>query len=144
MSKDGATIISLVGAEEHILKSSNFIKNAKNFKHFRELGSDRKKQYMRLFPRRLERIQYMLEVIRIYTSINSLQNNIDKLNPIVVIIDDKLYPHIRHPRKIKESRVREKHRKALTIIADNLANYFRMLLNNNPRKYNEELNRIKK
>ena len=60
-----------------------------------------------------------------------------------MIVDDKLYSTVEYPRKVRESRVREEHRRKLILVADNLANYFRILLNNNPRKFREELRRFK-
>jgi len=61
-----------------------------------------------------------------------------------VIIDDRLYNEIKHPRKVKESRVKERHRRKLVLIADSIANYFRVLCNSNPRKFREELERFEK
>ena len=63
---------------------------------------------------------------------------------MAVIVDDKLYTVIEHPRRIKESKVREKHRRKLIIIADNLANYLRILLKDDPKKYAEELKKFEK
>ncbi len=59
-------------------------------------------------------------------------------------MDDKLYNKIKHPRKVRESRVKERHRKKLILIADNLANYFRILLKNNPKKFSKELSIFEK
>ena len=40
--------------------------------------------------------------------------------------------------------VKEKHRVRLTLIADNLANYFRTILKEKPKKFREELEKFEK
>jgi len=143
-SEDRVKVIALVGCREHILKSQEFIKATKDFKHFREMGSRRKKQYFKVFPRKFSKIMGLLEVAKTYSSTESLQEDLDKLAPLIVIVDDKLFPTIRHPRKVRESRVKEKHRRKLITLADNLANYFRILLKTNPEKYRKEREKLEK
>lgn len=69
---------------------------------------------------------------------------LEGLKPLLVIVDDKLYNEVEYPRKVKESRIKERHRRKLVLIADNIANYFRILYNNNPRRFREELERFEK
>ena len=47
-------------------------------------------------------------------------------------------------RKRREGRAKRKHEEYLNKLADNLANYFRLLLRENPRKFNEELRKFEK
>ena len=127
-----------------MLKDSRFLKATKWVKHFREVGSDRRKTYLSLFPRRLEKTKPFLDIIRVHLSIDRVQAVIEEYKPLLVIVDDKLYSKIQYFRKVKESRVRERHRKKLILIADNLANYFRILLKNNPKEFREKLREIEK
>ena len=46
--------------------------------------------------------------------------------------------------KIKESNPKPRYMENLITIADNLANYFRILLKDNPRKFREELRKFEK
>ena len=111
LSEDGPRVIALVGAKEHVLKDSTFLKATKWIKHFREIGSDRKKTYLSLFPRRFEKVKSSLDVVRIYFNVNKIQVIPKGLKPLLVIVDDKLYNGIQHPRKVKKSRIKERHRK---------------------------------
>jgi len=137
-------VFALVGCREHVLKSQDFIKATKDFKHFREMGSRRKKQYFKVFPKKYLRVTRFLEIAKAYLSIEALQKDLFELSPIVVIVDDKLFSAIKYPRKIRESKVREKHRKKLITLADNLANYFRILLKTNPKKFRKERMKLEK
>ena len=134
----------MVGTREHVLKSGRFLKAAKWLKHFREIGSDRKSSYLSTFPKRFEKLKPFLDIVRIRLDPRATQRIVEELEPLVVIVDDKLYNEIQHSRKVKESRVKERHRKMLTLIADNLANYFRTLLKNEPKRFGEELRRFEK
>jgi len=144
LSEDGPRVVALVGAREHVLKSSRFLRACKWVKHFREIGSDRKSSYLSAFPKRFEKLRPFLDIVRICLDAQAIQRIIDELGPRVVIVDDKLYNEIQHLRKVRESRVKERHRKVLTLIADNLANYFRLLLKSDPRRFREELERFEK
>jgi len=144
LSEDGPRVIALIGAEEHVLKTASFLRATRWVRHFREIGSDRKRAYLSLIPKRLEKVKPFLEIIKIHRDVDTIQVVVKELKPILVIVDDKLYSKIQYFRKVKESRVKERHRKKLILIADNLANYFRMLLKNNPKKFKEELKRFEK
>ena len=69
--------------------------------------------------------------------------NISK-NIAIAIIDDKLYNKINTITKIKESNPKPRYMENLITIADNLANYFRILLKDNPRKFREEFRKFEK
>ena len=66
--------------------------------------------------------------------------------PAVILIDDKLAKHIQNVDVliVPESRIRLKHHVRLMLVADNLANYFRILLKNDPKRFRDELRRFEK
>jgi len=45
---------------------------------------------------------------------------------------------------VPESRIRLKHHVRLMLVADNIANYLRILLKNNPKKFRDELSRFER
>jgi len=47
----------------------------------------------------------------------------ENIKPVVILVDDKLYGILTYRPKIKESKVKERHRRVLTILADNVAYY---------------------
>ncbi len=55
-----------------------------------------------------------------------------------------MFSVLEHPRRIRESRVKERHRRMFLLLADNLANYFRVLLETSPERFREELARLEK
>jgi len=63
------------------------------------------------------------------------------VNPLV-IVDGKLYKYIDFRPKIRESRVRERYRRVLILLADNIAYYAYLVLE--VKKRSEELRRIVK
>ncbi|BES81034.1 hypothetical protein PABY_06010 [Pyrodictium abyssi] len=144
VSVGSARAIAVVAAREHILKSRSFQRATTWVKHFRELGSDRKRTYLAAFPRRFEKTKTLLELARVCLSTRCAQDLVDRYNPVVVLVDDKLYNAISHRRKIAESRVREAHRRILIGLADSLANYARVLLEKQPRRLRGELLRLEK
>ncbi|MHC1628001.1 MAG: hypothetical protein ACXQTI_04115 [Candidatus Nezhaarchaeales archaeon] len=144
LSEDGRRVVALVGAREHLLKDGRFLKVSKWLKHFREIGSDRKKAYLSLLPRRFEKVESLLDVVKIRFNVSEIQAILEGLKTLLVIIDDKLYNEVEYPRKVKESRIKERHRRKLVLIADSIANYFRILYNSNPRRFREELERFEK
>ena len=127
-----------------MIKTSRFIKSLSRLRHVREVGSDRKSRYISLIPKRVQSVKEFLEIARICRDLACVENILKKLSPLVVLVDDKLYRYIEHPRKVKESSIKETHRKKLMLLADNLANYFRVLLKGNPEKFREELRRLGK
>ncbi len=66
--------------------------------------------------------------------------------PAVILVDDKLAEHIRNINVliVLESRIIFKHHARLMLVTDNLANYFRLLLKNNPKKFRDKLSRFEK
>ena len=48
---------------------------------------------------------------------------IDRVSPVIVIVDPKLNPHIGYPRKIPEDMVKRRYEKVLALLADNIAYY---------------------
>jgi len=62
------------------------------------------------------------------------------------LVDDKLAKHLRRAEAllVLERNIMYKHHRRLMLVADNLANHFRILLRENPRKLREELRRFEK
>ena len=141
-------MIAIVCAKEYILKSQRFATIVSSLKHYRKVPSTRKKTYLKTFIRKYAKLYNYLEVIRILPYNLGAMSNVDRLlsqvKPALIIIDDKLYNKVNYPIKLKESRVRRKHIKNLVTVADNLANYFGILLKDNPEKFKEELKRFEK
>ncbi len=138
----------LVGAREHILKSQRFTTIASTLKHYREVPSPRKKTYLKAFTRRYTKLYNYLEIARISVysleAMSKINKLLSKIKPALSIVDDKLYSEISYPVKLRESRARRCHLENLVTIADNLANYFRILLKENPKRFREELRRFEK
>ena len=61
--------------------------------------------------------------IRHFSGLDSCNNFIQNIKPTVVLVDDRLYTPLTYEPKVKESKVKERHRKILTILADNVAYY---------------------
>ena|GEM_PF-1023729 len=150
LSEDGGRVIALVGAREHVLKRGGFSAIAATLKHYREVHSKRKHSYIKAFPRRYLRLYKHIDVARIYVytpeALKEINTLLRKLKPALVIVDDKLYDQVNYleKRKRREGRAKRKHEEYLKKLADNLANYFRLLLRENPRKFNEELKKFEK
>jgi len=68
------------------------------------------------------------------------------VNPAVILIDNKLYSMVKglDTQVVPEKNVRYKHHRRLILIADNLANYFRILIKDNPKRFKEELRKFEK
>ena len=146
MSEDGPRVIALVGAREHVLKSRAFGRVCSGLRHFRRVGSDRKARYLDFFRRRYAKLKSLLEVVRIYLSVEELRRFINEISPLVAIavVDDKLYNTINVEPKIREGSPKPGYMDNLVVIADNLANYFRLLLKNSPQRFREELRMFEK
>jgi len=148
MSKDGAKVIVLIGAKEHVLKTPSFAKRASGLKHFREIGSDRKRTYLKAFPKRFDKLKQHLEIVKVLRyseeSIRYIDDYLHRVQPSLVIVDDHLYHLISYPNKLLEGNIRREELRRLLVIADNLANYFRLILKNDPKKFREELRRFEK
>lgn len=130
------------------MKNPAFSRTTSMLKHYREVGSDRKRSYIRAFPRRYFKIRCYLEIARVLTysptNIKRMNRMLYKLQPDPAIIDDKMYNSVTYPKKVREGDVHKKHLKRLVLVADNLANYFRLVLENNPAMFREELGRFEK
>ena len=150
LSEDGPKVIAVVGAREHVLKSQEFSTIAARLKHYREVRSKEKRSYIKAFPRRYLKLLNYIETAKVYVygvkAIEEINTLLQKLKPALIIVDDKLYNKINYPenQKRREGEAKRKYEEHLKKIADNLANYFRLLLKNDPKKFREELERLKK
>lgn len=148
VSRDGVTVIAVVGVEEHVLKSSSFLYLTSWAKHYREIPSHRKNSYMKRFPARFSKILPLLSLVRIYLTVDDVKQVLQTRKPVLVLIDDKLVKHVENTLTniliIPEKNIKYKHHEVLITLADNLANYFRVLLNTNPRKLRKELEKFEK
>ena len=134
-------VIAVVGAEEHVLKSGP-LAGPGWVKHFREVPSRRKCAYLRALPRRYSKILNYLRVSRITRDITDVDRLLHSLRPKLAIIDDRIFNEVRYEHKVKESTVKASHLKKLILLADNLANYFRIILKERPKEFNDELRRF--
>ena len=141
LSEDGPRVTALVGAREHVVKSRGFLYHAAWVKHFREVPSHRKSSYMRRLPRRFAVLKRYLALVRIALDVEALVRVIASHRPSLVLVDNKLlkYVRIEGAKVVPENRVIYRHHTVLMLLADNLANYFRLLLKNDPRRFVEEL-----
>ncbi len=142
------SVIAVVGAREYVLKRGVLVVKASALKHFRRVGSDRKRIYLEALPRRLSKIVPHLDIVRVYiygeNSLSQINDLLSALRPALVIVDDGLYSKISYQPKLREGSVRRRDLERLVLIADNVANYFRKLLESKPKKFREELSRFEK
>ncbi len=115
--------IGVVVAEEHLIKQSNFLDSTSWARHIADLAKQEKTVYLHRLPHRLAKVSSYFMYIRHFSSPLSCNNFIQSIKPIVALVDDKLYNLLTYKPKVKESRVKERHRKVLTILADNVAYY---------------------
>ncbi len=113
----------MVAAQEHVLKSSGFLDLSKWVKHVADLDKHEKTRYLHLLPRRFRKIKPYLTHVKIFSSVEPCNSFIRRLKPTVVLADNKLYSSIDHPRKVRESDIKERHRRRLMMLADNVAYY---------------------
>ena len=101
---------------------------------------------MKRFSKHYPQIASFLEVARVAREASSLTPLLRQLHPQIILVDDKLAKHFRRAEAllVLEKNIRYKHHRRLMLVADNLANYFRILLRENPRKLREELRRFEK
>ncbi len=127
VSTNGAYTIVLVGVREDVLKSKRFSRACSMLKHFRRIGSDRKKQYMKTFIKRYQsKIKNIVEVVKVFNDIDDLVEYLKSLNPVLIVLDDKLYDKVELQNKVRESSGKPKYMEYLMLLADNLANYVRL------------------
>lgn len=146
LSEDGPKVIAVVVASEHILKRGSFLDHTSWVAHFREVHPRRKSSYLAKLPNRFAKVSEYLLHVRIFRSEAELLNFIKTLKPAVILVDDKLLHITRRMGAlvISEKNIRYKHHERLMLLADNLANYFRRILKEKPRKIREELRRFEK
>lgn len=144
MSEDGPRVIALVGARANILKTRVFGNLCSGLKHYRRVPSWRKKRYLKFFERRYSRLKEFLSVARVALSLDEVNRIASSLDLGLAIVDDKLFNSIDVEPRIRESDPKPRYVDNLFTVADNLANYFRILLKNNPKKLREELIRFEK
>ena len=144
MSEDSPRVIAVVGARASVIKTRVFGNLCSGLEHYRRVSSWRKTRYLRFFERRYSRLKEFLYVARVTLSLNEANRIAKSLNPGLVIIDNKLFNSIDVEPKIRESDPKPRYMDNLFAIADNLANYFRILLKNDPKKLREELRRFEK
>jgi len=146
LSEDGLKVIAVVGAREHVLKRSTFLDYTSWVVHFRKLHPRRKHSYLAKFSKRFPKISGHLLYARIFTSENEMLKFIMQLRPSVILVDDKLLDIVKDVNTliILEKNIRYRHHRRLMLLADNLANYFRILLKEKPKKFREELKRFEK
>ncbi len=137
-SQNGAMVIAVVGVREHVLKSSSFLYLTSWAKHYREIPSHRKGLYMKRFPARFSKILPLLALVGVYLTMDDVKRVLQTRKPILVLVDDKLVKHVKNILSnaliVPEKNIKYKYHKVLMTLADNLANYFRVLLNTNPKK----------
>ncbi len=92
-------------------------------RHVADLSKCEKTRYLHLLPTRFRKVKPYLSIVKAFSNLLPCNNLINHLKPAVVLVDDKLYQHVSYPRKVRESRAREKHRKKLILLADNVAYY---------------------
>jgi len=144
LSEDGPRVIALVGAKEYVLKSRFFGQVCTGLKHFRRVSPDRKARYLRFFEKRYSKIRELLALARIVLSIREAKTLIEIHRPVLIVIDNKLAKSIDYQPKVLEDAPKPRYLNDLMTIADNLANYFRILLRNDPKRFREELERFEK
>ncbi len=146
MSKDGPRVIVLIGAREHILKSRSFLYATSWLRHYREVPSRLKKSYLRRFSEHYPRIAEHILLARVYREVSQTVSLTEKLSPSVLLVDDKLTRYFKYINTVlvREKNIKYTHHKRLMLVADNLANYFRVVLRDNPKRFREELKKFEK
>jgi hypothetical protein len=131
----GARVVAIVGAWEHVLKSV-ITGMAGWAKHYREIPSKRKRGYLRRFPQRYRKLLPYLAVSRVCLTVECVAHLLGGLNIEKLIVDDKLLPKLNPGANTlpESSAVRSRHYRVLVTLADNLANYARVMLEEDPAK----------
>ncbi len=111
----------MVAAREHIIKRSSFLNRASWVRHVADFPKHEKLTYLRRFPERLGKVMSCLEYVRWFSSVEKCSRFTN--SPAIVIVDPRLDPYIRYPRKIHENRVSRRHEKILSLLAVNIAYY---------------------
>ncbi len=143
VSKDDGMVIAVVGASEHVLKNE-IVRRASWVKHFRKIPSTEKRAYMRRFPTRFFKIYRYLSIVRVFNDVERATLFINSLSPGLLIVDDKIFDKINYKNKIYENAPKPRYLEILCLLADNVANYFRIAMKKSLRKYLEELRKFEK
>jgi len=144
LSEDGPRVIAVVGVREHVLKSRVFGRLCTGLRHFRRVSPDRRASYLRFFSKRYPKLREILDLARIARSVDAVESLLHRYRPALIVIDNKLSKYISYEPKVLESAPKPRYMDNLITIADNLANYFRLLLKNDPRRFRDELRRFEK
>jgi len=115
--------IGVVVAEEHSMKRSSFLDAASWAKRIADLDRRERIAYLHRFPHRFAKVLSYLTYVRHFSSLESCNSFIQSVRPVVVLVDDSLYDLLDFRPKVRESNIAERHRKVLTILADNIAYY---------------------
>ena len=102
---------------------------------------------MAKFSKRFMKISGYLTCVKIFRSREELVEFIVRAKPSVLLVDNKLVSAVKGVGVliVAEDRIRYKHHEKLMLLADNLANYFRVLLRESKEeKYRRELRRFEK
>ncbi len=138
----------LIGAREYILKSRSFLYATSWLRHYREVPSRLKKSYfyLRRFSKHYPRIAEHILLARVYREVSQTVSLTEKLSPSVLLVDDKLTRYFKYINTVlvREKNIKYTHHKRLILVADNLANYFRVVLRDNPKRFREELKKFEK
>lgn len=146
VSEDGPRVVALIVAREHDLKMREFLNNVSWLKHFRKIHPREKRSYLAKLPKRFLKVSRYLLYVKIFTNMEDLLNYTEQFKQALLLVDDKLLGLVgrRSATVVREGNIRYKHHKALMILADNLANYFRIVLKEKPRRFRNELKRFEK
>ena len=115
-------------------------------KHFREIPSGRKRGYLRRFPQRYQKLLPYLAVSRICLTLECVASLLRGLNIEKAVIDDKLIPRLDVPASVlpESKATRNTHYRILVTLADNLANYARVMLGETPTKAVQAIKQLEK
>ncbi len=122
-------VYALIAVEEANLKEA--IRELGWVVHFRELGKMEKKGFLGAFPRRFQKIKRHIAYARFTLSLEDVHRFLASIEQRchVIYCDDSIYDWLKKKghNPIPESRMPNKFRQ-LMLLADNLANYCRIVL----------------
>jgi len=115
--------IGVVVAEEHPVKRSSFLGAASWARRVADLDKQERIAFLHRFPHRFAKVLGYLMYVRLFSSLDDCNSFIQSVRPVVVLVDDSLYDLLDFRPKVRESNIAERHRKVLTVLADNVAYY---------------------
>ena len=103
-----------------------------------------KVSYLRKFVKHYSGISQFLTHVKILKETSHLPNFVKQVKPSLLLVDSKLVKYVEDLGIyiVPENSIRYRHHERLMLLADNLANYFRILLKNDPKRFREELRRL--